>query len=87
MNLLIQYLMLLIVFFCLSSMIGGNEYQNCPVLGKEYERVRAGKPPVRIDFESRYKVELPPASKKNDDAAWKQYLQKNQRSLQQKMIE
>ncbi|KAF2543549.1 hypothetical protein F2Q68_00032369 [Brassica cretica] len=60
---------------------------NCPVLGKEYERVRAGKPPVRIDFESRYKLELPPASKKNDDAAWKQYLQKNQRSLQQKMIE
>ena len=64
-----------------------NEYQNCPVLAKEYERVRAGKPPVRIDFESRYKLELPPASKKNDDAAWKQYLQKNQRSLQQKMIE
>ncbi|CAN6925592.1 unnamed protein product, partial [Brassica oleracea] len=63
------------------------DFENCPVLAKEYERVRAGKPPVRIDFESRYKLELPPASKKNDDAAWKQYLQKNQRSLQQKMIE
>ncbi|BAB02029.1 unnamed protein product [Arabidopsis thaliana] len=60
---------------------------NCPVLGKEYERVRAGKPPVRIDFESRYKLEMPPANKRNDDAAWKQYLQKNQRSLQQKLIE
>ncbi|CAN8270249.1 unnamed protein product [Cochlearia groenlandica] len=63
------------------------DFENCPILGKEYERVRAGKPPVRIDFESRYKLEMPPASKRNDDAAWKQYLQKNQRSLQQKMIE
>ncbi|CAN6885803.1 unnamed protein product [Brassica oleracea] len=63
------------------------DFENCPVLGKEYERVRAGKPPVRIDFESRYKHELPPAGKKNDDAAWKQYLHKTQRSLQQKMIE
>ncbi|KAH0855098.1 hypothetical protein HID58_020510 [Brassica napus] len=38
-------------------------------------------------FRVRYKHELPPASKKNDDAAWKQYLHKTQRSLQQKMIE
>ncbi|XP_010549093.1 PREDICTED: pre-mRNA-splicing factor SPF27 homolog [Tarenaya hassleriana] len=63
------------------------DFENCPILSKEYERVRAGKPPVRIDFESRYKFELPPANKRNDDAALKQSLQRNQRSLQQKMIE
>ncbi|EOA31284.1 hypothetical protein CARUB_v10014457mg [Capsella rubella] len=63
------------------------DFENCPTLSKEYERVRAGKPPVRIDFESRYKLEVPPASKKNDDAAWKLSLQKNHRSLQHKMFE
>ena len=81
------YSMSHVLIDCVSFGWWKNEYQNCPVLGKEYERVRAGKPPVRIDFESRYKHELPPASKKNDDAAWKQYLHKTQRSLQQKMIE
>lgn len=57
------------------------------MLAREYERIRSGKPPVMIDFNARYEFDVPIANKRNDDTAWKQSLQRNQRSLRQKMIE
>ncbi|GKV05118.1 hypothetical protein SLEP1_g17159 [Rubroshorea leprosula] len=57
-------------------------FENHPTIAKEYERVRAGRPPVALDFSSRYLIEPPPMSKRNDESAWKQSLQRAQRSLQ-----
>ncbi|GLT63521.1 hypothetical protein SLA2020_360800 [Shorea laevis] len=57
-------------------------FENHPMIAKEYERVRAGRPPVTLDFSSRYQIEPPPMSKRNDESAWKQSLQRAQRSLQ-----
>ncbi|CAL1367385.1 unnamed protein product [Linum trigynum] len=61
-------------------------FENYPMLAKEHDRVRAGKPPVAIDFSRYAHLDQPSANKVNDETAWKQSLQRAQRLLQHQVL-
>ncbi|GAQ86534.1 BCAS2 [Klebsormidium nitens] len=60
-------------------------FENCPLLAKEYERVKAGKPPIPLD-NSRYKVDPPIKSRQGDLAAWRSAVANAQAQLRHQEI-
>ncbi|KAK4751000.1 hypothetical protein SAY87_004482 [Trapa incisa] len=60
-------------------------FENNPMLAREYDRVRAGKPPMPFDF-SRSNLDMPPNHKRTDESAWKQVIHRAQRLSQHETI-
>lgn len=60
-------------------------FEDSPVLAKEYERVKAGRPPARLDA-ARHHLDPPPPGLRSDVSAWRQALANARTQLQHQSL-